>query len=291
MSYTSADLIQAIERKSFAPANQSTFSTAEILAIADEETQSLILPAIMSVREEFFVTQSNIAITANQSAYDIPTRAIGLIVREVQLVNSSGSYRDIPRIEPEDVRGSQTGSPSAFYMKGNSIVLYPTPSTTQDTLRVSYFIAPGSLVETSASAIVSAINTSTNVVTVATIPSAWVTGNVFDFISAKGGQEYKGTDLTSTLVSGADITFTSLPSSLAVGDYVSIADTSPLVQLPPNFRPVLAQAAAARILQSMNQPGADDAARQLDKLMQAAIQMITPRVIGEDRVLLPSNWF
>jgi hypothetical protein len=291
MSYTSADLLSAIERRSFAPSNQSTFSTTEILALADEETQSLILPAILSVREEFFVTQSDITITANQSSYDVPARAIGMIVREVQLVNSGGSYKDIPRIEPEDVRTSQTGSPTAFYMKGNQIVLYPTPSSTQDTLRVSYFIAPGSLVETSSGAVISAINTTTNVVTVATIPSTWVTGNTFDFLSAKGGQEYKGTDLTSMLVSGTDITFASLPSSLAVGDYVSLAETSPLVQLPPNFRPVLAQAVAARMLQSMNQPGADDASRQLDKIMQAAIQMITPRVIGEDRVLLPSNWF
>jgi len=290
MAFTTADLLAAIERRSFAPSNQSTFSTSEILALADEETQSLILPAILSVREEFFVTQTEVAITANRAAIDIPTRAIGMIVREVQLVNSSGHFRDLPRIEPEDVRGSQTGSPSAFYLKGNQIVLYPAPSTTQDSLRISFFIAPGNHIETSAAAVVSAINTTTNVVTVSSIPSTWVTGNSFDLISAKGGQEYRGIDLTSTLVSGTDITLPSLPTGLAVGDYVSLAETSPLVQLPPNFRPVLAQAVAARMLQSMNQPGADDATKQLDRLMQAAIQLITPRVVGEDRVLLPSNW-
>lgn len=291
MAYTTSQLLQAIERRSFAPENQLTFSTEELLAMAHEELQSVILPAILAVREEYFVTHTDYAVTAGQSGYDVPPRSIGLVVREIQLVNSTGSYRDLPRMEPEDVRSSQSGSPQAFFVKNNQIHLYPTPSATQDTLRVQFFASPGLFVEPSAAAIISAIDTATNVVTVSTIPSTWTTGDTFDFISSKGGHEYRGLDFTSTLVSGNDITFSSLPSTLAVGDYISLQDESPLVQLPPNFRPVLAQATAARVLESMNQPGAADAMRQTEKLLASAIGLITPRIQGEDRVLLPSNWF
>ena len=291
MAYTSANLVSAIERRSFAPANQLTFTQADILAVADEETQTRILPRILSVREEYFVTYADQSITQGQRVYPIPDRSIGLIAREVKILETSGALTDLPRIEPENVLTTSQGSPDSFYLEQDSIALYPVPSSSSQTLRVWFFASPGQLVDPSESAVISAIDTGTSTVTVGSIPSAWTTGDTFDFLSARGSQGYRSIDNVSTLVSGTNITFSSLPGTLAVGDYVSLQDTSPLVQLPPNFRAVLAQCAAARILTSQNQPGADDAERKAEEMLDSAINLITPRVHGDSRVLLPSNWF
>lgn len=291
MAYTSSNLITAIERRSFAPANQLTFTATDILSVADEEIQTHILPRILSVREEYYVTYKDVTVTQGQRLYPIPERAIGLIAREVKVLESGGAYRDLPRIEPENVDTTSQGTPSSFYVERDDLALYPTPSTTGETLRVWFFASPGQLIDPADGAVISSIDTGTNTVSVSTIPSAWTSGDTFDFISGKGGHHYRGIDYVSTTVSGTDIIFSSLPDSLAVGDYISLQDQSPLVQMPPNFRAVLAQCAAARILTSQNQPGADDAERKAEEMLEAAVDLITPRVHGDDRVLLPSNWF
>jgi hypothetical protein len=293
MAYTTSDLLTAIERRSFAPANQLTFTTTDILQLADEELQSVLMPRIMSVREEYYVTYKDYAVVGLQNAYDIPPRSIASLLREAKLLNSGGTLINLTRIEPENINTTNGSSPESFYLESDSLVLYPTPSAGIGglTLRLHFFASPGSLIETSDAAVISAIDTVTNVVSVSTIPSSWNTGDTFDFISGKGSQSYRGIDFTSTLVSGTDITFSSLPDKIAVGDYLSIAETSPLVQLPQNMRAVLAQATAARILAAQNQPGASEASEKTEMLLEAAINILTPRVQGEQRVLLPDNWF
>lgn len=290
MAYTTADLLASVSRLAFVPAGQVTFSDAEILAIADEETQTKIMPRLMAIREEFFVFPYSTAITQNQRLYPIPPRSIGGMVREVRKVNSNGTYIDLERIEPEDVQGEQTGTPMQFYLEGESVALYPAPSATQDTLQISFFIEQGRLVEVTQSGVISSINTTTSTVTLATIPSSWASGDLFDFSSGRGNQAYKGIDAQGT-VSSNTIQFASLPSTLQVGDYVTQAETSVLVQLPRNMRAVLAQATAARLLEAQNQPGADKMAETAMMSLEGAIRMLSPRVKGASRTLTPDLWF
>jgi hypothetical protein len=290
-AYTTALLLSSIERKSFAPDNQATFETSDILAIADEVTKNEILPAILEAREEFFSTYKDYSITASQGAYAIPARAIGMIAREVHVVDSGGNVRNLPRVSVDRLHmlSATTGAPEAFYLRGNNIVLYPTPSATEDTLRVYYFLRPADLVETTSTDIISAINTSTNVVTVSTIPSTWVTGDIFDFTKKDGAHEPRGIEFTSSNITSTAITFSSLPSDLAVGDYVSITGQTSLVQLPPDFQPILADFVAAEMLLNMSQPGGKELYEKAMKRLEAAQRLITPRVLGEDEIILP-DW-
>ena len=286
--YTTTNLLDSIYRRAFLPSNQTTFTNTELLSIADEETKTLLLPLIMSVREEFFVTYDDFSITANQSAYSIPHRSIGMKVREVQIVDGSNNVTDLPRMQPENIKSYNSGNPEAFYLKNNQVCLYPSPAATSGTLRVYYFIRPGEFIATSSAAVVSSING--NIVTVSTIPSTWVTGNTFDLISKDSGHPYRDYDLTSTLVSGNDITLPSTPSDLAVGDYITLQGYSPLVQLPPEFQSILAQAVAVQCLESMSQPGADKAAQKLKLMLDTAQKLLTDRVEGEPSVI-QHHWF
>lgn len=291
MAYTTADLLASVSRLAFIPAGQVTFTEAEILAIADEETQTKIMPRLMAIREEYFVFPYTTPVTANKRLYPIPPRSIGGMVREVRLINSNGAYRDLERIEPDALETSNVGNPQQFYLEGEYVGLYPTPSSTQNTLEISFFVAQGDLKPVTQSGVISNINTSLNIITLATIPSSWATGNVFDIASGRGSQAYKSIDMASLAVSSNTIEFASLPSTLEVGDYVTLAETSVLVQLPRNMRPALAQCVAARLLESQNQPGADKMARTADLSIEAGIRMLSPRVHGASRTLLPDIWF
>jgi len=289
MAFTTGDLLASVSRLAFVPAGQITFTNEEILAIADEETQTKIMPRLMAIREEYFVFPYTTAITQNKRLYAIPPRSIGGMVREVRRVNSNGTYIDLERIEPESVQGEQTGTPAQFYLEGESVALYPTPSASSDTLQISFFIEQGKLVDVTQSAIISNIDTITNIVTLASIPSTWASG-LFDLTSAKGNQAYRAIDSQGT-VSSNTIQFTSLPSTLEVGDYVTLAETSALIQLPRNMRAVLSQATAARLLEAQNQPGAEKMAETAVMSLEASIRMLSPRVHGASRTLTPDLWF
>jgi len=291
MAYTTANLLTSIERQSFAPANQNTFATSDILSLADEVLQTTILPAILDVREEYYVTYADQSIVANTATYQIPARAIGMTVREVHLVGSDGAVRNLTRTSMDQLHLRQTtatSTPSAFYLVGDTITLSPTPGSSTGSLRVYYALRPGALVETSAAAVISAINTTTNVVTVSSIPSTWATGTLIDTIAATGSQRYMQTDAGPT-ISGSDLTFSSLPSGLAVGDYLAVAGQSPLVQLPPDFRAVLASLTAAEMLLGMNQPSGQVLYAKALKILESAQKMLTPRVPGEHELILP-DW-
>lgn len=291
MAFTADNLLSSIERRSFAPSNQSTFSSNEILALADELNLSLVVPNILTAREEYFIFKKDYDITANQAEYVIPPRAIGSSLRDVQIIDSNGSMRSVSHIEYDDQVSTSSGSLYGYFLKDDKVVLHRVPSSTDGTLRLSFFIQPGNLVLAASGAVISAINTSTKVVSVTTIPSTWVTGNIFDFITGRGSHAYRDIDLTSTLVSGTSITFGSLPSDLVVGDYVNLSEQSSLIQLPSPYRAVLAQLVAAEMLAAMSQPSADRAEKKARDLMNSALGLITPRVRGDVRVINSNQWF
>lgn len=290
-AYTTSTLLTAIGRRAFIPVGQTTFENTDLLAIASENIRSEIVPIMMKIREEYFVYHTDYDVTANQQSYDIPARAVGMVVREIHYINSSGTITKLTRDEPEQlISTTKTASvPASFFLKNNQIWLTTIPDSTVGTLRVYFMLMPNELVEVTSAAVISNINTGTNVVTVTSIPATWVTGNIFDFIRQDGAHECVAFDKTSTLVSGSDITFASLPSTLRVGDYVALQGYSPLVQLPSEFRDLVAQSVACYILEKMRLPGAQAERQLYEKALTSIRDMLVPRTQGSPRsVPIPS---
>lgn len=282
------DLLEDIKANSFAPEGQTTFTDAQLLKVADNETMTKIVPALLKVREEYLVTQKDYAITVGKNAYPIPERAVGLQVRDVHFIDGNQVIPDVPRTEPERINTTAQGKPESFYLKGNDVMLFPTPSATVRTLRIWFPLRPSRLILPTSAAVISAIAGTT--VTVTSIPDTWVTGNIFDFIKQDGGHECLAIDETATLVSGSDITFAAVPSTLRVGDYLSLQGTTPLVQLPAELIPVLSQGAAAKVLENMNQSGASGARKEFKEMLEVAMGLLTPRTIGESRIIVSNQW-
>lgn len=279
--YLSEDLITSVKRRANVPTSQNTFQTADFLALADEEIRSKLVPLVLKHMEEFYVTYKDYSLVVNQNIYAIPYRAIAMSLRDVLLLSSTNADTRVglERLSPEDLY-LKTG----FYIQGNSIILYPTPRQTPlDTLRMPYCMRPNSLVSTSACALITAINSGSNQVTVSAVPSNITTMTLVDFVRAIPGFECTAIDQTITNIGGTTLTFSaSLPTNLQVGDYVCQAGFSNVVQVPVELQPLLFQYIVVRILAAQgDQANLKAAIAELDSLETAAGVLLAPRVAGK----------
>lgn len=296
-SYSTTDFLASVRMRGSIPTTTSTNnvnSAANLLIMATEELHIKLLPLIMSVREEFYVATKDHAVTENQANYGIPSRASGMVLRSVHLVDGT-TVCELNPVDPEDVTTTATGTPEGYYLEHNNVVLYPTPNATSGTLRLRYFIRPSRLTTTTSCAQVSAINTGTNVVTVGSIPSSWGSGTIIDFVDADAPYACHAIDQTISNVSGTDITFSDLPANLAVGDWVALAEYSPIPQLPHEFLPVLSQMTVVRALEAIgDREGAMAANKVLTEpdvgMVASALKLITPRVHGAPKKVIRRSW-
>jgi hypothetical protein len=158
--YTSQTLIQAIQRKISFPLSQNTFSTADLLAFANEELFISQVPQILTYHEEYFVFLDMVPLTPNKLYYTIPTRSIGQRLRSVFYVDTNGNRFEMVRVNPDDksfFQYTNGNNESAFryYLQGNSIVLTPNslPSPV-GFIEFGYYLRPNQLVDNSQASII-----------------------------------------------------------------------------------------------------------------------------------------
>jgi hypothetical protein len=261
MGWTTADLLESIKNRAAVPEDQTNFPDSTLLTIADEETRSLLMPSILKYREEWMTYGYNHSLTASQSAYRLPYRAFGGKLRLLYYQDTQGNKAFPVRITPERMQefsGNHTtsGYPTHYYMQHGSVVVEPTPTVTSGTLVMTYYRRPSELVATTAVATITAINTGTGVVTLSGVPASWVSSTIalvpYDFVRAKPEFDALAIDQTPTASgSSTTLTFSSLPTDLAVGDYVALAGKTPIPQVPADLHPILAQLVANRVLESL----------------------------------------
>jgi hypothetical protein len=257
---------------------EGRYSDQDILDIGYDCLLSEIVPMVLECREEFLVTYVDLAITAGQEAYPIPSRALNGVLREVKRI-SAGSIVNLGKITLDDITDTSQGNPRSFYISSNNLCLYPTPSATTDTLRLYYFIRPSRMVPTSECAVIT--NITGNDLTVS-FPATWTTANRFDLVRGKAHFEPLGMDLSATTVSSGTITMTAnVPTTLAVGDYITLADETCFPYLPPEGHVSLVQSTIAACLESIGDPAGTNAAAKATMLMGKLKSVLGLRVQGE----------
>jgi hypothetical protein len=283
-SYLTSDLLTTIKTKALIPTNQVTFTDTNLLTIANEELQSAIVPMIMAVREEYFVTYKDTTI-ADNTGVAVPARAIGAILRDITIVNGTQEF-SIPLVPAEEAPEMSatfypSGGPVAAFLRGNKVFLAP-PTGTTGSLRLYYFERPNNLVLTTAVGRIDGINLLTNTITLNQVPTAFTLTTSFDFIMAQPTFDLLAKDQIPTQVSGVNFTFASLPSNMVVGDYLCLAGESIVPQIPVEYHPVLAQRVVVRVLEALGDVnGTSIAKAKLQELEKYAQDLISPRVQGE----------
>jgi hypothetical protein len=293
MNVTTSNFITNVKTRAAIPTSQNTFTSAKILNYADEEIRTGILPLVKKVRESFYSYDVDTALNST-GTYSVPTRAVGAGLQDVVLIDSQGNRISVDLITEDEVIAqdiSPTNSP-AFYFKGNKLQLVPRVPPGFVTLRQSFLIRPSTLVETSAAAQITGIDRNTNTLTFGSLPSTFTTSSALDFIKANPHFECSAIDQTPASVTTTTLVFSSLPSDLAIGDWVALAGESPIVQIPFEFYAILEQRVANRCLQAQGQmEGYKAGEALLRKMEDDALLLITPRVQREPKKIVGRNGF
>lgn len=243
----------------------------------------------MKSQEFYYAYDVDTSINAT-GLYNIPTRAVGGKIVNAALISGNERY-DLSWITEEGLYRTDhtvSGKPG-IYIKRNEVILVPATQTGYDSIRLTITIRPGQFVETSACAQITAINTGTNTVTFAsgTIPSTFVTSQTFDIIQNKPHFDHLAIDQTASSITTTTMVFSSLPSRLVVGDWVSLAEQSCVIQCPVEIQPLLEQDTANTILRA--QGDLEKAAvgeKELKKMVENTTNLYTPRIEQEGKKLV-----
>lgn len=267
--YTTSDLIESIKDRAHTPDAQSTYTNARILSIATDELLSYIVPMILSTQEDYYVTSQDY--TTSGTSYTLPDRALGGKIKDVVVVNSTGDELNVPRIDRTQ-RDWIVGT--VCWVQGNAVIFREVPD--RPTVRIYYHIRPNRLCELTEAGTISAVGATTLDVGVA--PATFVAGARFDVIGQTAPHWLQSRSVVSTGVSGSVVSFATLPTA-AVGDYLSLAGTSPVVQCPYELVPLLAQKVACKIMEAEGDlRGWEASAQELLRMEKAAFKLLEPRI-------------
>ena len=189
---TSDDLVATVQRKMSMPLSQQTFGYNDILAFCNDEMFGAQVPAVLEFHEEYFVFIQTLPIVPGTSRYPIPTRAIGMKLRDVKWQDTNGNLFDMSRVNPEEKAFYQQNigtseTISKYYIEGNDLVLLPALTVTNAlTLYFYYFLRPNQLVANNRAATITSFNEQITTLNANINPNDTVTinGMVFTAVSS-----------------------------------------------------------------------------------------------------------
>jgi hypothetical protein len=294
MSWTTDDLVTAIKNSQMFPdASSGSLSPAAMLQYATEELYITILPMMMGIREKYYEKYLDTLYSTSTPYLNIPSRSVGGTLSVVQYLVGI-DVRPLEPIDPGSIATtSPTSEPTNFYFENNNIVFYPPPNTSNGTVRMRYFQRPSRLEQITNCAQITAFDPLTGVATCTPV-STWTAANTFDFIPKTASQATPyNLDSAISAISATTITFTltAAPAALVnVGDWIALAEYTPIPEIPFELQPVLMQATCCRGLAALNDQTALQSAKAiLKEYMDAATKILTPRDQGGNKKVV-SNW-
>ncbi len=292
MAITSDRLLNGVKRRVTIPARQSLLDDADILAFADDIISSRVVPLVESVNQEYFVTVADTPLVAGQSLYSIPYRAVGRALRELKMQDSNTNIRNIALIALEDAQlFTQSTLTLGFYFLGDKIKLVPdVPSSisVDQTLKMWYRLAPSNLVTVSSAALVGSV--SGDDVVCVNVPSTLMNGVSVDFIQGRSGNTIYSTDKNIINVNGTTLTFSpgDVPTDLVAGDYISLSQTSPVINFIPNecYSYIESQTAYRTLTAIGDFDGANILQADISVEEKNIKMLLEPRIDGEPTIIV-----
>jgi hypothetical protein len=156
IDYSVNALLTSVRQRAMNASNQNLLQDSDIVRIASEELQSVLLPYIESVKGEYYVTNQDQTFVSGTTIYTLPQRATGTKLRDVCLVDQQGNEVLLNYINPEDMKSSWAYAPYqfGFYPKDHTIVLILgnlVGSGNYSLVRMIYFRRPNTLCTTDTS--------------------------------------------------------------------------------------------------------------------------------------------
>lgn len=283
VTFTTTDLIGRIKSNTHVPQGNNTFSETQFLQIADMQMRTKVAPKIASCRENYWLTTQRTGINNDRNQYPLPSKSLGSAIVDVK-VEVGTNLIHLSRIEASDLYSTQfTTRPAYCYMIEDFIMkLYPQSLT--GTLVMWYYRIPSQLTGTENCAQISSI--SGNTVTVDSVPSTFGTLPELDIVSQQPGFNVLLKDDEPVTIAGNDIEFTSLPFTVAVGDWVCLSGQSCVVQCPLEWVEYLVQACSLQIYEIQGYLNKHKVAMDTLKDMETQLMgLVSPRTIENAKVV------
>lgn len=148
---TTDDLVESIKLRIIFPISQSTLTYDNIVTMINEELLLGAVPDIMSEHEEYFNFTKSFPLIQNIGRYEIPSRSLGMTIRDLKYSDNSGIFTDMTRISPEDKAFFQSSYSAAqvigkYYLEGNDVVISSSLPTNTGWLLFTFPLRPNMLV-------------------------------------------------------------------------------------------------------------------------------------------------
>jgi len=291
IDYSVTTLLASVKQRSMSASNQNLLTDPDMVRIASEEVQSVLIPYIESIKGEYFVKNLDTPFIQGVTTYIMPQRATGMKLRDVCLVDNQGSEVLLNYINPEDLKSSWAYAPYqfGFYPRDNSIVLVLgnlVGSGNYSFVRMIFFRRPNTLCLQGAdgqAATILNVDYNLNQITVDLSPTVWGTTTTFDIINNMPPFQSFGDDLPITSLAGSVVTFPALPVGLLPGMFLCTANFAPIAQVPVECQRLLESLTAARILQYSGDPSFQVFQAQAEQEKKDLINVLSPRIDGSPR--------
>ena len=263
--YTADELIQLVRDEARIPDTAATGNAdADILNRINETLSSYLYGMVMEVKEEYFLRTVRVGLSDTEERYKIPSRAMYQKLRDIKWAETETSsfaslaHLNVGQLDAEYSSVTTSDSPSAFYVEGNHIHLWPNMSGAKGHLDLSFYFAPGDLVLEANTAKVTDVSGSD--ITIDAVPSGWGTALAnYDVHSPDSGAEIRlwgreasrtSTILTFTTDGGGPPDGSNVGEDpVEVGDYVCLENEAALPGVPRELHATVGKLVAANILE------------------------------------------
>lgn len=300
---TASVLIEGIKRRAAIPENQATFEADDFLAFADEELLLGVVPGIMSVHEDYFLFEIEVPLQQGKTEYEIPSRAMGNKLRDLQFKPDPKTFIEMTRIGIGDRFGNYGGGKSMmsdirrFYVKNNKVVISSSLATNTGTLCFVFYIKPSQLVLEERVGIIQGINNLNNgrtEIVLNAVPENFNTSIKYDVYKSESPSSILGIDLIPQTINtiARSVTFNTdaIPADLKVGDHLSQAGEATIAQIPNEFHAMLEQMVACRVLEAQGDTaGLQNALLKLQQMERAGGMIVDNRVDDAPQKLVNRN--
>jgi len=279
-NYDTDYLIAQVKRRGTIPTSQSLFTPAKFVLMLDDELKTRIVPFLMALRDEWYVTTLDYTGDGTTTTYPIPADAVGSKLRDVTLwgPGNNGNLKmdnNVPRLDPNSLYDANFG----FYVQNNNIIFYPHAVENNKTIRFTYFKRVPDLVLTTDAAQISVIASNT-VDTVATPPATFVNGASVQIVSSSSPFPVVFSS-TITSVVGSTITFADTVTDSSVGGWVCLEGQSVFPQIPIELVPCLCEAVVVKCLEALGDTdGMQSAMANYQQMELSARSTLAPKVDG-----------
>lgn len=305
MKLITEDLITSVKVRSMVPISQNTFDTDVVVQVLNEEMNTRVVPGIMSIRENYWLTSKLVALTANLDHYAIPTRAIGDALKDVWYADSSGNrqYQMNQIGVPHLSSSAQTSNrPVEYLLKGDEVLVFQKPNVSQGYIEFWYYRRINDIAKTSSCAKITAIASAggTTTFTVDTdLTASLSVGSKLDIVSSQSpfllwSEDAVITAITTTTIAIATISVSNVVGTVEpqVDDYICPARKTNIPMMPEEWHPVLAQCGAIRLVSSLGDLNKATLLKNelKEELLPNCLKLITNRVeSGIEPILNPNG--